>query len=243
MINDYINLPLFFQKDPNDQEGILKHNALSVLGGNKSCKAVIIDGQSSQYSQDYFDDRPVPILAEVFKHCDTKFFRVNSSEEFCSSLQKSTHDFGQKLDLLAISGHGLPYLIKLSKNYHLSLYDRQIASCLPNHMQDEAQVVLLSCLTGKRHNELQHSMAEYFSFILPNREILAPITQTTITHALATYSYDKKFYWQEYQPAIWKDYDELSERPILNEWFDQIIRRVINGSIQKEGNWASWNSF
>lgn len=168
-----LSLGLFaFQSlDPEEQYFIFKHHSLETLGGpEKSCRAVIIDGDSSEWGNSV-DDHSWPLAEELYRNCLVRTYRVdpNSTVPVCDAAEKGKKALGGPVDILALLGHsdrttyGMSFL-QLKKGTYFTGSSHQTA-CLRDHLQPDAQMILAGCNTATGTNSLAEKVSRHLNGI------------------------------------------------------------------------------
>jgi hypothetical protein len=147
---------------PEQKYFVLKHRSLETLGGPlKSCRAVIIDGKSSEWGN-WMDDHSHPLAEELYRKCEVRTYRGDPNATFplCDAAEKGKKELGGPLDILALLGHANEDLIQLNKGTYLPGSSHQIA-CLKDHLQPDAQMILSGCNTATGNNSLAEKASRH----------------------------------------------------------------------------------
>ncbi len=161
-----LGLFAFQSLDPEQQYFILKHRSLETLGGPvKSCRAVIIDGGSTEWGKS-LDDASCPLAEALYRNCDVKTYRVdpNSTVPVCDAAEKGKKALGEPLDILALLGHGSKAHITLNKRTYFMGSSDQTA-CLREHLQPDAQMILAGCNTATGTDSLAEKVSRHLNGI------------------------------------------------------------------------------
>ena len=139
---------------------VLKHQALSSFRSEeKNCRAVVIDGMSSQWADNpqgaLLDDMSWPPIAELYRHCNVRVYRADptSRSPVCQAAEIGEKELGGPLDLLFLAGHSWPQGMRLNEDTYFWGTDREV-SCFSQHLQDKGQIVLAGCNTATGENSL-----------------------------------------------------------------------------------------
>jgi hypothetical protein len=152
--------------DPEQKYFVLKHRSLETLGGPaKNCRAVIIDGFSSEWGNSV-DDHSHPLAEELYRNCLVRTYRIdpNSTVPVCDAAEKGKKAIGGPLDILALLGHGNTDLITLNKRTDFTGSSHQTA-CLRDHLQPDAQMILAGCNTATGTNSLAEKASRHLNGI------------------------------------------------------------------------------
>ncbi|MDP1836044.1 MAG: hypothetical protein Q8K75_08995 [Chlamydiales bacterium] len=149
--------------DRQQQEAVIKFRSISTLSGEKSCKAVVIDGETAGPLHTSWD-----VTEKIYQHCDTLVYSVKNSEEFCSALEDATSRFGQSVDVLSMQGHASPHAHDIGYGFRAQTTE---LSCLNTHMAEDAQVLFLGCNTATT-GLTKLTLAEKLSKGLPGRSVV-----------------------------------------------------------------------
>jgi hypothetical protein len=148
--------------DSVQKKGVLKSRAVHHLGGEKSCKAVIIDGFFSSLNL------PVPFSEELYRNCETRTYGVNSSSQYCQSLADAKEYFGAPIDVLSLVGHS----DNQSQDLGYFFWGRpRDTICMEEALSSEAQVFVLGCNTATTTGDFQ-TLTERLSDRLPGKEVI-----------------------------------------------------------------------
>jgi hypothetical protein len=163
-----ISLGLFAVQslDPEQQYFVLKHRSLESFGGRmKSCRAVIIDGVSSEWG-DRIDDFSWPLVEELYRNCEVRTYRVdpNSTVPVCDAAEKGTKVLGRPVDILTLMGHANENLINLHKDTFFTGSSDETA-CLRDQLQSDAQMILAGCNTATGYNSLAEKVSRHLNGI------------------------------------------------------------------------------
>lgn len=146
----------------------MRHDALAVLNGSKTCRAVILDGHHA--GSGYWASRPYPITKEIYRHCYTRGYVVENSRQFCEALREAQTILGAHLDLVSLQGHASPYSLTLAERYGFTANATE-TSCMAKVLSRDAQVLALGCNTAVDTGEA-YSLAKRLWKALPGREVL-----------------------------------------------------------------------
>jgi hypothetical protein len=152
--------------DPEQRYFVLKHRSIETLGGPvKSCRAVIIDGMSSEWGGSK-DDYSWPLAEEIYRHCEVRTYRVdlNSTVPVCDAAEKGKEALGDPLDILALLGHGDEIGMTLNEYIDFRGSSDETA-CLKDHLQPDAQMILAGCNTATGNNSLTEKVSRHLNGI------------------------------------------------------------------------------
>lgn len=146
--------------DHVQKKGVLKYRAIDSLGGEKSCKAVIIDGDPRPHSY--------PFSEELYKYCETRKYRVESPAQFCAALGDAKSSFGDSISVLSLQGHSNQDVFVL--DYYFRGGGEEI-SCMKETLSSDAQIFLLGCNVATPKPNGGITLTEKISKSLPGKEI------------------------------------------------------------------------
>jgi len=164
--NRILGLFAFQSLDPEQQYFVLKHRSIETLGGPvKNCRAVIIDGSSSEWGG-RIDDLSWPLAEELYRNCEVRTYRVdpNSTVPVCDAAEKGKKALGGPVDILALLGHGNQYRMTLKKGTDFRGSSDETA-CLKEHLQPDAQMILAGCNTATGNNSLTEKVSRHLNGI------------------------------------------------------------------------------
>lgn len=154
------------QLDPEQREHVIKFRAIDTLASAKASRAVIIDGISGD-GEKSLDNISFPHVEEIYKHYTTRVYKINSSGDLNTVLQKATKEMGGPIDLISFDGHANAFHQKLGENYNF-IANRQEAFILNKYLTKNAQIFLFGCNTATKE-ETTPPLAERLSNLLPGR--------------------------------------------------------------------------
>ncbi len=165
-MNLYQGSKLFDSLSDEQKEGVLKYRSIHHLSKEKISNAVIIDGMSSKWGGK-IDDIPLSFGELTYEQAKTRFYRVNSSQSFCSALEDASKQFGEKIQNLEIFGHGLNQnrensnqMVKMNVDYFFE-GTKPETDCILNNLKEKSQLFLISCNSATKTNLI--SLAERIS--------------------------------------------------------------------------------
>jgi hypothetical protein len=164
--NRILGLFAFQSLDPEQQYFVLKHRSIEALGGPvKSCRAVIIDGSSSEWGR-RTEDHSWPLAEELYRNCEVRTYRANpnSTVPVCDAAEKGKKALGGPVDILALLGHGSQYLMALKKGTYFRGSGDETA-CLKEHLQPDARMILAGCNTATGNNSLTEKISRHLNGI------------------------------------------------------------------------------
>ncbi len=164
--NIALGLVAYRSLDSEQQYFILKHRSIESLAGQKkNCRAVIIDGSSSQWG-DMLRDHSWPLAEELYRNCDVRTYRADpdSNTPVCDAAKKGKKALRGHVDILAILGHGGENHIKLNDYAYFEGQSYETA-CVRKHLQPDAQMILASCNTATGNNSLAEKVSRHVSGI------------------------------------------------------------------------------
>jgi hypothetical protein len=152
--------------DPEEQYFIFKHHSLETLGGpEKGCRAVIIDGDPSEWGNRE-GGHSWPLAEELYRNCLVRTYRVdpNSTVPECDVAEKGKKALGGPLNILALLGHADEKLIVLNQRTYFTGSSNQ-TTCLKDHLQPDAQMILAGCNTATGTNPLAEKVSRHLNDI------------------------------------------------------------------------------
>lgn len=144
-------LPIFYQLNAMQQEGVLKYRAIQTLNVPKTCNAVIIDGMSSKWGK-FIDDVSLPSSELIYEHCNVNYYRVRSPYDFCNKIKQAANELGN-INLLAINAHANSREMYLNKHYKLNSFSAEW-KCIAGNLAEDAQIALMGCNTATHEGSL-----------------------------------------------------------------------------------------
>lgn len=164
---------IFSEKDLNQQDLLVKHRSISTLDQQKSCRAVVIDGVSSQWSDNSIkkiDDVPMPLVEAVYRECKTLSYHVHSPFQYCKALREARQLFGHPIDVLLAGGHANNQVQVLGREYLFDGKGEEV-SCMDDYLKKDAQIILFGCNTATKTKKVKIPLAEKLSRSLKNQEV------------------------------------------------------------------------
>jgi hypothetical protein len=162
----YQGSKLFDSLSDEQKEGVLKYRSIHHLSKEKTTNAVIIDGMSSKWGGK-MDDIPLSFCELTYEHAKTRFYRVNSSQSFCSALEDASKQFGEEIQNLEILGHGVNQngensnqMIKMNADYFFNGTKTE-TDCILNNLKEKSRLFLISCNSATKTTLI--SLAERIS--------------------------------------------------------------------------------
>lgn len=229
-------LAIFHQLDPQQQEGVLKNNALSSLANDKTCNAVIIDGTSSIWGRKG-DDKSFSFLTKIYQHCHVRYYRAESSLTFCQNLKDASEKLNS-LHTLIFFGHANPYELILNNNYILSTSSQEEWKCINQYTTSNSQIFFLGCNTAFASGSF--SITQYVSTVLLGKKITGIASYlnpffTTDSYTNGNVQLDENLVplRMEYEASHWLKrwlVDRVFQDAIISSPFGA-IKTYINGSL------------
>lgn len=156
--------------NPEQQYFVRKFRSIQTLPLKKECRAVVIDGHSSEWGGVPGDDASIPSCEALYRTCDVRAYRIDprSPTPVCDVLSKASRDLGGPIDIVSQQGHGDEYMMKLGK---LSFFygDSRETSCMRPHLAPKAQIVLHGCHSAGR---IMNPLAKRVASVLPGVEVV-----------------------------------------------------------------------
>lgn len=149
-------LEIYKGLDQQQQYGVLKYRALQHLPGEKECNAVIIDTIGSSFNE------------LIYSKCHALYYKLTSSEDFCSSLKNAEEQFNSKIDVLSLNGHGFRDNIYIGPNFGINKSLPEHVSCMMDHIDEFGQIFVNSCHSAMGDNNI----AKRISKLMTGREVI-----------------------------------------------------------------------
>ncbi len=182
-------IQIFQTLDPTEQDIVLRNQAILLLGGQKSCRAVIISGDQSGPTDTQFIAPTYHQL--IYENCETKGYKINSSEQLCEVLSQSTRlPFKASVDVLSLFGHSTPREMYLGPEYQFTGNAVEL-ECLRKYLSQGAQVVLSGCNTADARSYqggIKETLTSKLSSSLPEKLITGFNSQLLVLWTRAIYS-------------------------------------------------------
>lgn len=190
--------------DSTQQQGVLKHNSLHTLGHEKNCTAAIIDGVSPKWGK-FADEIPFPTNELIAKTCETRFYRIDSDEQFTAAIYDAADYFKRPIDVISLSGHANNNILKLGPNYYwMSSSDPSILSAMKQNLTANGQVLVLGCNTATVTFQTPDPLALRVSKHVPGRFVTG--IAAYLNPSLTTNWYSNRFFHvQNYLPVKLSD--------------------------------------
>ncbi len=175
--------------DSQEKLHILKNRAISTLGKEKPCTAVIIDGDF--HSDSFLNFQPYPMGEFLYETCETRTYVVENSEQFCDALKNANNYFDKPIDVISLQGHANATVHRIGKDYYFRAGQQEV-ECLSKATSPEAQIFLLGCSTAP-------SLTDKLSNALPGKEVNG---YRSVYNSMSTTSHyiDGKFHHDHYLP-------------------------------------------
>lgn len=144
--------------DPLQKQKALKYRSVDSLNHSHTCNAIVFDGDQRGYSY--------PFTEELYRHCKTKTYEVESPDQFCEALHNAHLNFGTPINVLSFQGHAN------SEGFVLGYFftaDQQEITCMNNTLSPDSQIFLLGCNTATPN--AYQTLTEKMSQGLPGKEI------------------------------------------------------------------------
>ncbi|MBY0530103.1 MAG: hypothetical protein K2P51_07960 [Rhabdochlamydiaceae bacterium] len=184
--------------DTTEQDFVLRNQAIPLLAGEKSCRAVIISGDESNLPDDPFTSPTYHQL--IYENCETRGYKINSSEQLCEVLSQSTLlPTEASIDLLSLFGHSTARETYLGPTYRFTGNAMEM-ECLRKYLSQEAQVVLSGCNTADARSYqsgVKKTLTSQLSKGLPDRLITGFTSQFFVLWTRAVYS-ERRLHIQSY---------------------------------------------
>jgi hypothetical protein len=154
----------FQELEPEQRLHVLKNRAVSYLGKEKSCTAVVFDGHFNSPMK-----MPTGLTEVFYQNCETKVYVVKSPTQFCEALTDARNSFDATLDVVSLEGHANSQLLVLDNDYQFKASSQEM-DCLKNVLSSDAQVFLPGCNTATSHSFL--TLTERVSKNLPGKDVI-----------------------------------------------------------------------
>lgn len=153
--------------DPMPKNGVFKHHAIQGLGDEKSCKAVILEGDLSSA----ISDIPMMLGDLIYEKCETRFYKLKYSVDFCTSLDEAKNYFGSEIDVVVIQAHASNQKMSFEAGKFVGNWDQ--VSCIKDALSSEGQLFLTGCNTATSYSHSKDpSITDRVSNYLPGVSVV-----------------------------------------------------------------------